>query len=298
MLKELRDQPEVPKNKPAPSPRQRGRKVTPADEIELQPIQHESITVRILGTSPLIYNRMTAKAKRAFLWPRGRLNATDKATHQKHDPLEEYRDSAHKWRHDDHPTRLYMPAPAFKGCMLTAALDMPGVFKRQIGRQLWVEGHDIDIYGVPELRMDIVRMADIARTPDIRTRACLPEWAAELTVSYSTPLLNGTKVANLLAGGGIMSGVGDFRQEKGAGNHGQFTLVNQSLEKEWLRIVKSQGREAQDVALKEPCFFNEEAEDLFVWFEEKRERRGREAQAQADAPAAAPKKRGRPKKAA
>ena len=88
----------------------------------------------------------------------------------------------------------------------------------------------------------------MARTPDIRTRAVMTEWACVISVSYVKPKLNQTSVVNLIAAGGITCGIGDWRQEKGSGSHGQFRIVGPN-DKDFLRILKNGGRAAQQQAL-------------------------------------------------
>ena len=74
--------------------------------------------------------------------------------------------------------------------------------------------------------MSITRSADKNRTPDVRTRAILPEWACKLRIAYTKPILREQAIFNLLAAAGLQSGVGDWRQEKGSGSYGAFKLVN------------------------------------------------------------------------
>ena len=74
----------------------------------------------------------------------------------------------------------------------------------------------------------------------------------------------------------MVSGVGDFRQEKGKGNFGLFDLVGAD-DPTWRRIAKAGVRDAQDAALNDPEFFDEESQELFTWFEEEINRRGRKA---------------------
>ena len=73
--------------------------------------------------------------------------------------------------------------------------------------------------------MAIVRSADMNRTPDVRTRAILPRWACQITISYAIPLLKEAQITNLLAAAGFTVGIGDYRQEKGKGSYGQYSLV-------------------------------------------------------------------------
>lgn len=235
-------------------------------EISIVPPQQGSSTFLIKGVTPLIYNAMSAKAKHDLLVPTRRRTAADRAGTPKHEPFEEYRSSV--YRAKDGPTRLIFPAPAFKKAMATAALDLPGTKKTEIGRLVWAEGTHVAIYGVPQLLMSVVRMADISKTPDIRTRAILPEWACMVTINYQRPKLSGVAVANLLAAAGLTVGIGDFRQEKGAGNFGQFHLVNDTDEG-YKRIVADGGCAAQDAALADPTTYDNETEELLSWYKGK-----------------------------
>lgn len=254
------------------------------DDAPLNTIRIEKgyLQAYIRGTSPLIYNRMAAKARRELLLPSGPKNAATKAANLKHDPIQEYRDSAHRLA--EGPTLLALPSPAFKGAMATAALRLPGVTKTEMVQLLWVEGYAVETFGVPQMIMAVVRMADISRTPDIRTRAILPEWCCKITVSYLKPMLNAKTVQDLLAGAGYISGVGDFRQEKGKGNFGQFELVNEGDEA-WERIAKTQGRAAQEAAMQNPEHFDLDTADLYNWFADEVLARGRQATVAEAAPA-------------
>jgi hypothetical protein len=149
--------------------------------------------------------------------------------------------------------------------MMTAALEMPGTKKTQIGRLVYVDGQNVSLYGTTQLRMDIVRMADINKTPDVRTRAILPEWACKIRIKYVMPAIRHQAVANLLAAAGVIIGVGDFRQEKGKGSFGQFALVEESNET-FQRIISTGSRIAQEKAMENPVCYDAETENLFTWF--------------------------------
>jgi hypothetical protein len=252
------------------------RKSTDRDQIDILAISGASLTVHVLGTSPLIFHRMSEKAKRELLLPRGRKTAADKASQLKHEPIQEYRASVYRYADDTHPTRLRFPAAAFKSAMATAALDLPGAKRSEIGRLTWVEGADVDIYGVPQLYMSVVRSSDIARTPDVRTRAIVARWACKVRVNFVAPKLTAQGVANLLSAAGVTVGIGDFRQEKGKGNFGQFVLVDED-DAQWREIAETGGREAQDEALANPQPYDEEAREMIEWFESRVVALGRNA---------------------
>jgi hypothetical protein len=226
----------------------------------------------VVGTSPLILNKMSEKAKHQLLLPSGRKTAVEKATTLKHDPYEEYRASAYTLSDESQPTFLALLATAFKGSLRSAALDMPGAKKAQIGRLTYIEGEMVGVYGVPKLFMTIVRSADMNRTPDVRTRAIVPEWACHLRVRFVQPLIRAQAVTNLLAAAGITIGVGDWRSEKGSGNYGQFALVSED-DATYRRIVKDGARDAQKLAIESPVSHDDETTTLLSWYDDERARR-------------------------
>lgn len=242
----------------------------PITVLELD-VGEASVLVR--GTSPLIYNDMSVKSKRDLLLPRGRKTTAERAQTLKHDPRAEFRDSLCKWPDDDHPTRLRFPSPGFKKLLQTAALEVPGARKSQIGRLTWIEGTHVSVYGIPKLHMGVVRSADIAHTPDIRTRGILKDWCAEVTLSFTKPTLTPQVIATLLAAGGLICGVGDWRQEKGSGSYGQFRLVNQD-DPVALRLRKEAGRKAQDEAIGAAEPYDADTEELLDWWDVEIARRG------------------------
>lgn len=243
------------------------------ENVEIIPINTASVSFAILGTSPLILNRMSQKVRQGLLLPPKRMTPVEKATNLKHNPVQEYRDSAHCSRDESNPTRLVFPSTAFKSALRSVATDIPGAAKAQIGRLTWVPGEFVNIYGTPQLKMDVTRQADISRTPDIRTRAIVPRWAAYLTIQFVTPILREPTVVNLLAAAGVMRGIGDYRPEKGAGTYGQFTLVSAD-DAEFRSLIETGGMAAQDEALANPVCYDAESEELLTWFTAESNRRG------------------------
>lgn len=249
------------------------RKEAP-DTVEVDQVETGTITVYIVGRSPLILNSMPAKARETLLFPDAhrRKTAADRAGRMKHDPLQEFRESVYRDARPDAPTRLTLPAPAFKAAIGTAALRTPGSTKTEVGQLTWVEGRSVPLWGVPEMLMATVRMADISKTPDIRTRAMLQEWCSQIVISFVEPNISSKTIARLMVTAGLICGVGDWRQEKLKGNHGQWRVVPGPSDPDFRRIKKAGGAEQQDAALAEPLFADEDTERLFRWFEEARDR--------------------------
>ncbi len=237
------------------------------ENVDVLEVEQGRVVVSVLGTRPLVFNRMAAKAWRDLLMPSPRKTAVERATTLKHNPVDEFRNSAHKLPSDNATTLLAMPAAAFKRAMASAALDLPGTKKAQVGRLSYVEGDYVPIYGVPQIYSAIVRMADMARTPDVRTRAIVPRWAAQFTVTYTLPMMRQQAIVRLLQAAGVSVGVGDGRIEKGALTFGLFKLVGAN-DPEFLDIVKTGGRVEQLTAMQAPEAYDEETAELLAWFDD------------------------------
>lgn len=249
------------------------KKITSPEEVsEIIQVTRGQFDCCVLGTSPLILNRMSEKAKRELLMPKGRKSMTERATSLKHVPVDEYRASAYRIDDASAPTLLAILSTAFKGAIRTAALDMPGAKKAQIGRLTYIEGDYVGIFGLPKLFMSITRSADMNKTPDVRTRAIVPQWACRVSVTFVQPLIRAQAVANLLAAAGLTIGVGDWRPEKGAGSYGQFQIVDAN-DPTFLNILATGGRDAQQAGLDTPVCYDNETAELLDWFNDERAKR-------------------------
>ena len=240
--------------------------------IHVTKLTQKACTLRLIGTTPLYQNKMSAKAKQEFLVGGGKGKSKKDRAFIKHDPLPEFRDSAEIV--SEGPTALGLKVISVKAAMATAALETAGVFKSEIQRLLFMPGDLTPLYGTPKLKMDIVRQGGISKTPDIRTRAFLPKWGAEVEMRYITPQLNLTSIFNILANAGVLIGVGDYRQEKGKGNFGSFRVIpTDDQDNEWDDLVKFHGREAQTKALENPECADADTLDLMQFFNNEVQRR-------------------------
>jgi hypothetical protein len=249
-------------------------KTPDSDRIIIRPVQTDRITVALIGTSPIILNRLSEKARHELLMPQGKKDAARRAAELKHDPIAEFQAAPYLLADESGPL-LGVMSSAIKGAMMTAALDLPGAKKAQIGRLVYVEGDYTPIFGLPKLFMSITRSADMNRTPDVRTRAIVPAWAALVRIRFVTPILDQASVLNLLSAGGVTAGIGDWRPEKGKGSYGQFAITLPD-DPEFLRITQD-GREAQAAAMDDPEPYDQESADLLSWFSDEITKRGRKA---------------------
>lgn len=239
---------------------------TGESEIVVVDIDHARVQFRLLGTRPIILYRMSEKAWRELLLPSRKKNAIEKASTLKHDPLAEFAASPYRNK-PGADTLLCHLSTAFKAAIRATGVDIPGASKAQLGRLTFVEGEHVDIYGIPQLLMSVVRSAGMNKTPDIRTRCIVPEWACTISIVFTRPHLTLETVGALVAAAGIMQGVGDWRPQKGSGNFGQFRIVSsKDDEKAFARIVKTGGYAVQKEAMINPAAYDEESRELLEWF--------------------------------
>ncbi len=234
-------------------------------EIEIPLLKRHSAKLRIIGTTPLFQNRMSNKVKQGFLTGTRKKTKVEKLE-IKHRPLEEYRNSAEILQ--EGPTALGLRVVAIKKAMCTAALETVGLTRSSTQKYLFMPDDRIPLYGTPQLRMDVVRSADINRTPDIRTRAFLPQWGAEVEIKYIVPQLSIRSVVTLLCNAGVLIGVGDGRQEKGTFSFGSFRVIGEGeKDAEWNDLVKNHGRKVQERALDFPKYADGDTAELMEFFE-------------------------------
>ncbi len=240
--------------------------------LHIDALKQGRVTLRMIGTTPLYFNAMSVKAKRTLLIGGGKKTAAERKE-LKHDPEQEFRDSV--YRQSSGETLLCFPAPGVKGAMATAALETPGVTKTSVQRLIFLPQQRINVWGKPYLKMDVVRSADMAKTPDIRTRAYLPRWCAEVDIAFVAPTLSVHSVVSLLANAGVIVGIGDFRQEKGRGSFGTFAVSGDDLgdwADDWAAIT-AEGRLVQEAALDAPDVADDETAELMAIMSDERIRR-------------------------
>jgi hypothetical protein len=274
----------------APAPKRRGRARRSTDDaVTPQLMKSHFIRLGVIGRSPLLFHRKDDELLRELTLPalKAKKDVDRLVRDLKHNPLQEYRDSVYETGFSGNPTLLQFPAAAFHRAMASAAMDMPGMAKSEVGRRTWDHGVPLDgvnhtpetlemvnIYGKPYFRMDVVKNFGYPRVPDVRFKACLKEWCCTVEVHYIHPLLNEQTCVNVLSNAGMMIGIGDGRQERGILSLGQFFLVDTD-HPEFRRIQKEGGRAVQEAAMNAavPEFYDVRSEKMFFWFDNELENR-------------------------
>lgn len=242
--------------------------------VTVSEIKMDEMQFNLLGITALMPHSASAHAKGQLLFPSPKKNAAERATSMKHEPFDEYREAAYQF--DDNEagaTRLYMPAAAIKAAIRDVAIDMIGTKKAQIGRLTTVVGGKLPLYGVPCIHSMLVRSSDMNKTPDVRTLPALKRWAIPgVRVRFVNSLIKNTSMANLIANGGIIIGIGDGRPQHGYFDFGMWRCVPDD-DRELKEIMRLGGRKAQEAALADPEFYDLETEKLLRWFEAEKKRR-------------------------
>tara|TARA_R100001480_G_scaffold37883_1_gene50728 strand:- start:12 stop:794 length:783 start_codon:yes stop_codon:yes gene_type:complete len=217
--------------------------------LSIDPLQQTEVSFKIIGTAPLIYNSMSLKAQKTLLMGAAKKTAAEKKE-IKHNPEEEFVDSC--YINGTNGSYLSFPSTGIKRGMATAALETAGVTKASINRGIYVVGEHINVWGKPYMNMSVVRSSDINRTPDIRTRAKLPNWCTEVTVRYINPTFSQLDITALLVNAGTLCGLGDWRIEKGGPMGGYRIVQTKDDQKIFDRLVKEEGATCQKLALENP----------------------------------------------
>jgi len=252
-------------------------KKSASSDIVIHALKQGRVKLRMLGQTPMYFNSMGSKAKRDLLVGSARKTAAERKE-IKHNPEREYRESM--YIKSDGDTALYFPAGGVKGAMSTAALETAGITKTSVQRLIFLPESKIQIWGKPYLKMDIVRSADMNRTPDVRTRGYLPNWCAEIEIRFVTPTLSKMSILSLLSNAGTIVGIGDYRQEKGRGSYGTFSVAGVdhdgsmlSDQQEIWDDITREGRSVQELAIDNPECADDETRDLMQFIQEERIRR-------------------------
>lgn len=188
--------------------------------IEIDRIAAETLSVPILGTSPLIVHRFSEKAKRQMLDNmQGR-----KSPKEPKDPEAEYQ--AAFYRFADGFTGF--PVIAFKAATVGGARFYQSVTMTALKQfiffrgELGVDGQALArIEGEAHMREDVVRVN--RGGTDLRYRPEYPKWRTALTVTYVTSALTRNSVLSLIDAGGMGVGVGEWRPEKD-GDFGTYRI--------------------------------------------------------------------------
>jgi hypothetical protein len=191
--------------------------------VALERIKDNTVTLPIIGLTPVIPHQWAEKAKRMmrdkqFGLPQQKREAKN---------FEEEAEAAMYRLPDGSPA---MPATAFKGAMVSACRFFEGIPMTEGRLLIYVRGEGAEqlvrLTGTEKIREDMPRNA--TGVVDLRYRTALlageegvEPWRADITIVYPPRLISVDSIAALLEGAGRV-GVGDWRPGSPKSNTGTF----------------------------------------------------------------------------
>jgi len=185
--------------------------------ITLQPIQRQTMRVRIVGDSPLICHRFDEKARKIMLDKQQKKAAQAKAAK---DPEADF--NAARYVMED--GRDGFPAAGVKKAIANAFRFSDGIKKVEINGALHVEpGAELIPIDCREMvmREDTVR---ISMSTDIRFRPEYRDWSMEFCVVFNSRAISPEQIVNLVNIAGFGIGIGEWRPER-SGQFGMFHVA-------------------------------------------------------------------------
>lgn len=181
----------------------------------------ESLSVSIIGTSPLIFHKWSEKAKRMMQDKQAKKANRGREVRN---PEKEYEESFYY----DSNKNIAFPALSIKQAIVDATRNVEGVTMSLLRGAVFVRGDKEGLipvsYKEKLMREDMVRLGGIGNPADIRYRGQLNDWSMKFLVQYNADILSAEQVINLLNLAGFSGGLGEWRPQRN-GDFGTFQVV-------------------------------------------------------------------------
>jgi hypothetical protein len=212
------------------------QKSADAEVVTLKPIRVKQIEIKVVGDSSLILHKWSQKAIQMILDKQGKKASGGR---EARDPEQEFVNTLY-WLKGE-PENLTpetfkqavksgaqfgFPSTGFKQAALSGGYRS-GMTKDKVSIMgaFHIDGDLVRIVGVPEMRMDMVRLSGMGNPADIRFRAEFKEWSAVIPIKYNELVISAEQILNLISIAGFSVGIGEWRVEKN-GSHGMFHVTN------------------------------------------------------------------------
>lgn len=185
--------------------------------VTLPPLQIASVSVTLIGDTPLIVHRWSEKAKKQMLDKQMKKATAGK---EAKDPERDFRESLYVLEDGTYG----FPIIGFKAAAVTACTSIGSMTKVAARQAFHVDGEFAVIEGdEPQMREDMVRVG--MGTADIRYRGEFKNWWTTITVKYNANVMSAEQILNLMQTAGFAVGVGEWRPEKD-GQYGRFHVAS------------------------------------------------------------------------
>ncbi len=192
---------------------------TPAQTIQLPPLDIRLLHVRLVGDSPLICHAWSEKAKGMML---AKQMKKAKAAKEAKDPQQDFEDSLYRMPNGQ---GYGFPTIAFKAAAVAACRFVDGIKMTEVRGAFHIPGELARINGTPTPREDMVRVG--MGTADLRYRGQFTEWSVDLPVRFNAGALSAEQIVHLFNSAGFGVGVGEWRPERD-GSYGMFHVATEA----------------------------------------------------------------------
>lgn len=208
-----------------------------AMKIDLPDIELSRADIGIMGRTPLIVHAWNPKAKEEMLLKQMK----QPFSRETKNPVDAFMRSM--YRTDD--GYYGIPAVGIKNAMVTACTSVEGITKTAARQAFIVLGErgrakaafadlhsPVDLVRIvspnpPAMREDMVRLAGVGNTADLRYRPEFWPWGAKVSILYNENVLELKQLLNLLNTAGFGVGLCEWRPERN-GQNGTFRVATEA----------------------------------------------------------------------
>jgi len=186
--------------------------------ISLPNYEVTRVSIPIVNLTPLIMHKWSQKAITEI---EGKHKQVAKTAKGKRDFEAEFEATIYY----DSDGDLCFPSIAFKKAMVRACSLTDGIPMTVARIAFFVCDEYVKLIKTtkPEMRVDPVRNSNGGA--DIRARAQINKWEANLSVEFNTAKVSADQIYNLVNIAGMAVGIGEWRPEKTGNTFGRFVLI-------------------------------------------------------------------------
>lgn len=213
-----------------------------SEKVQINPLKIKVIDVTIAGTTSMIQNRFSQKARMQILEKQMRTAKTGKKPVR--DPNNEFEQGLHvmeegkfTYTNKENPGlgevkftgKVGFPAFGVKAAIVAAARNVDDLPMTLLRGALFLKGDENDLIEVKYKKL-IMREHTVVigrGTTDLRYRPELRDWTMKLQIEFNSDVLTVSEVINLLSIAGFSVGLAEMRPGKTGGNYGKFEVKEQ-----------------------------------------------------------------------
>lgn len=204
--------------------------------IEIQPPNFKSVKLRMVGLSPLMLHKFSAKARKQMEDAQQAANKTRKKREPK-DYVAEYEGAKYVatagWEG--------VPALSVRAAMIRACKTVDGLAMTDAKGAFFIKADGFDeTDGTPLIRIKGKAAHDTrpvrleSGVTDLRNRPRYDTWECTVTIEFDADMVSANDVANLLARAGTQIGIGELRpfgRKSFGGDFGMWEVKNPARKK-------------------------------------------------------------------